>query len=58
MVVMVLCECDGLPAHDHFMGFGVVDGFYQGIYDADDIGRVGVPWKDVARELCREAVDV
>jgi hypothetical protein len=51
----IACTCGGLPAHDHYMGQAEQD--YQGfkawgpVYDPDDIGRIWVPWKDVARAL-------
>lgn len=63
-MIEVACRCGGLPAHDHYMGqvaekWG--DALQQGVayddlvwgprYDLDDIGRVWVPWKQVARAL-------
>jgi hypothetical protein len=54
-MVEIACTCDDLPAHDHFMGWADQD--YHGVkawgpvYDSEDIGRIWVPWKDVARAL-------
>lgn len=47
---MIACQCDGLPAHDHFMGHAPDErGFMGPVWDMDDIGRVWVPWKEVAK---------
>ena len=55
MVSMIGCTCDGLPAHDHFIGCRVIDGVYQAYYDLDDVGHVWVDWKAVARALMEDA---
>lgn len=47
----VACQCDGLPPHDHFMGSEVVDDVYQAVYDWEDVGRVWVDWRAVAKAL-------
>lgn len=55
-MIEVLCQCDGLPPHDHYMGQEFRE-YSDGImawgprYDLSDIGRVSVPWKEVARSL-------
>lgn len=52
---MIACTCDDLPPHDHYMGQGADDrGFMGPIWDLDDIGRVWVPWKQVARAFITE----
>lgn len=52
---MIACTCDGLPAHDHFMGQELKDGVWGPRWDLNDVGRVWVDWKAVARALTREA---
>jgi hypothetical protein len=52
---MYACTCDGLPAHDHFMGHRVgADGVYGPVWDQEDIGHVWVDWKKVSRALMQE----
>lgn len=47
---MIACQCDDLPAHDHYMGQAPDgNGVWGPVWDMDDIGRVWVPWKTVAK---------
>ncbi len=48
------CCCDGIPAHDHYLGFHQIDGVWRALYDPDDIGHLWVDWKAVARALILE----
>lgn len=49
---MVGCQCDGLPAHDHYMGKAQDErGVWGAVWDPSDVGRVWVDWKAVARAL-------
>lgn len=50
---MIGCNCDGLPTHDHFMGHELKDGVWGPRWDLNDIGRVWVDWKAVARALLK-----
>lgn len=67
---MIACHCDGLPPHDHHIGNGMVPMEYRNgagqviatgeaygpVYDYDDVGRVWVDWRAVARSLIAERV--
>lgn len=55
MAAFIACQCEGIPPHDHFMGCAVQDGVYRARYDYDDIGRVWVDWRAVARALMAKA---
>lgn len=51
-MVLESCNCGGLPAHDHYVpgaSFGMT-------WDANEIGRVWVDWRAVARALMAEEV--
>lgn len=54
MAVTILCECDGLPPHEHAIRM-VQDssGCYGGEY-TEDIARFSVPWKAVARRALKQ----
>jgi hypothetical protein len=50
------CNCGNLPWHDHYMGQEQDEnGCWGPRWDMDDIGRVWVDWKDVARAFIMEA---
>ena len=61
MVVMVGCECEGLPAHDHFNIFmiqrlrernkshGLSE--FEGVPEHGEINHLWVDWKAFARSL-------
>jgi hypothetical protein len=51
---MIGCTCENLPAHDHHMGNAVINGVYQAVYDRNDVGRIWVDWKAVAKALMIE----
>lgn len=51
---MIACTCDNLPAHDHFMGQELKDGVWRPRWDLNDIGRIWVDWKQVARGLLND----
>jgi hypothetical protein len=46
---MEACNCGGLPAHDHYIDYRRPT--WVPVWDQDDIGRIWVRWKDVARAL-------
>lgn len=48
---VLACHCSGLPAHDHYMGFHCVNGIWQAKYDPDDVGRIWIDYKRLARAL-------
>lgn len=58
-MIEVACQCGGLPPHDHWIRtekpFVDEDRYLtHGYFDMDDIGRVWVDWKAVARALTTE----
>lgn len=58
-MMQILCTCNlnlgptvKLPPHDHFMGHAPdAEGVWGPVYDADEVGRVSVDWKALARRL-------
>jgi hypothetical protein len=51
-VIEVACTCGGLPAHDHYMGQGPDErGVWGPVWDLEEVGRVWIDWKEVARAL-------
>lgn len=58
-MIEVACQCGNLPSHDHWIRTAepfVDDGgcLTHGYFDLDDIGRIWVDWKEVARALTTE----
>lgn len=54
----IACNCDGLPAHDHFMGHELnKNSVFGPVWDLESIGRIWVDWKAFARALAREFGD-
>lgn len=45
---LIACTCDGLPPHDHYVGWNVTEG---SLWESDEIGRIWVDWKAVAKSL-------
>ena len=46
------CSCAGLPPHDHYIGQAPdANGVWGPVWDTDDVGRLWVDWRAIARVL-------